>query len=370
MLESEFELVSQLAFSSLGVRQSIHGLRFEHWMPLPLFENHWNRVKHSINSSLNNIAAHASIKGPPVTVIYAFMNDIVVRLSQEVNNLESGNGSVRSGINFDPRSTLNAVSERAIESYFHLFHLLLCVATEQPSIVQDANQKIKNFLDGKTDKQSVPNLGHLLVMVLVADVQVTEELTKAIVKETITRNVVWMLDSRGANMPELSFMETDAISEYRLQKTFEAGRTSYRLLMIAHLMKGAVSTMTTTPSGQRKTLKQLSKEMFDRHGEPPLGAASHLADAVRRIQSVGAFPDLLANLGLTSTSASLFTNFLRQSLYDSVDKGYSQWALKQSQALGLRLKKEPQVGAAGVQPDHFGQRGFTFFPQRGGGGMR
>ena len=48
--------------------------------------------------------------------------------------------------------------------------------------------------------------------------------------EAITHNVVWMLDARGKNMPELSYMEPDDVSDFHLQKPFEAGKTSYRLL--------------------------------------------------------------------------------------------------------------------------------------------
>lgn len=35
-LQSEFDLISSSAFSKLHVRRSIHGLYFEHWLPLPL----------------------------------------------------------------------------------------------------------------------------------------------------------------------------------------------------------------------------------------------------------------------------------------------------------------------------------------------
>ncbi|KAK3707932.1 hypothetical protein LTR37_011784 [Vermiconidia calcicola] len=222
----------------------------------------------------------------------------------------------------------------------------------------------------KRDKKNVPNLGHLLVMLLISDTDVTDELTRAIVKEAITRNVVWMLDVRGQNMPELSFLETDASSDYRLQKTFDAGKTSYRLLMFANMMKRCVTT--TSADGQRKTLETLRDELFARHGGAPHGSVARLADAVRRIQKVSSFPDFLKAMGCQPMPAKPdFTAFLRRTVQESVEKGYSSWALTQEEALALRIRKEPEVGREqGMQPVHFSKRQFSFFPQAARGRRR
>lgn len=109
----------------------------------------------------------------------------------------------------------------------------------------------------------------------------------AIIKEAVTRNVVWMLDKRGAGMAELSYMEANQISEYRLQKTFEASKISYRLLMFFNLFR---NTVKRSSGASRKTLEQLRDEIFDARGAPPHGAATQLALDVRRLQNVNDFP--------------------------------------------------------------------------------
>lgn len=64
---------------------------------------------------------------------------------------------------------------------------------------------------------------------------------------------------------------------------------------------------------------------------------------------------------------SEFTAFLRRTLHESVDKGYSKWALTQEEALALRVMKdkEPDVGRPeDVLPAVRITYAYTFFPQQ------
>ncbi|KAI4284403.1 MAG: hypothetical protein L6R38_001456 [Xanthoria sp. 2 TBL-2021] len=150
-LSSEFDLLSHRAFYQHNIRKSIHGSFAD--------------------------ASHFS-------VLSHFLNDIVVSFSEEAERS-------------NPCSTLAHASEKAVESYFAIYHLLLCLAADNPSMFRKANNKVFHFLSGKTSKTTCPNLGHLLVATLISDRRLTENLSVAIIKEAILRNVVWMLDSKG-----------------------------------------------------------------------------------------------------------------------------------------------------------------------------
>lgn len=80
-IQSEFDLISQQAVFHQKVRRSVQGVHFEHWLPLPLSETHWRRVKGMADDALTNIGNAAAVQGPVVTVLYTFMNDVVVKLS-------------------------------------------------------------------------------------------------------------------------------------------------------------------------------------------------------------------------------------------------------------------------------------------------
>ncbi|KZL79048.1 ubiquitin-conjugating enzyme family protein [Colletotrichum incanum] len=343
-IESEFDLVSLFAYQDLSVRLSIHHIGFEHWLPLPLSRRHWRSVEEHVPRVMRSLAraiALPSTNNSAVGVLAAFMNDIVVRLNQ----VEARTPSRRSSYaRYDDmgaagKSTLRHASEKAIESYFHLFHLLLCLATSNAQLITDANSKIRRFMGGETSKVSCPNLGHLLVYLLISDAEITEEMRKAIITEAITRNVVWMLDKRGSNMPELSYMEPDRVSGYRLKKTFEANRTSYRLLMFSELFR-----RIARPS-REKTLVQVRDELFDRHGAPPPGSALQLSSEVRRLHDIDNFPHFFREMGIVNTpTAERFTRVLRDCVRGSMHRGYSVWGLPAATALALRRQVEPNVG--------------------------
>ncbi|KAE8450364.1 hypothetical protein EG329_006438 [Mollisiaceae sp. DMI_Dod_QoI] len=362
-IESEFDLLSYEGFHTHKIRRSVQGREFYYWIPLPISHGHWRNVRPDINASLRKVANAASMGNvKPVQVIYHFMNDVVVKLNEQTSQATSRNPHYP--YEEIPKSTLTHASEKAIESYFHLFHLLLCLATEDPSIVHDANTTLLAFTRGSTSKTSCPNLGHLLVAALISTIEISDAMLKSIIKETITRNVVWMLDSRGASMPELAYLEPSAISHYRLQQTFDASKTSYRLLMFLNLFR------RTAVGSPRKPLPQLRDEAFERHGAPPRGSARGLADSIKRIHQVKCFPEFLQAMGIGKPSAEWFTGFLRECVRASAEKGYSRMPLSQGQALGLRLLKEPDVE---VQEGLEAVRGLdcrtpSFFPAKGGVG--
>lgn len=356
-LESEFDLISQAAFEKFAVRQSIQGLRFEHWLPLPLSHRHWRSVSADAQASLTQLANAAREPNKSTyntEVILNFMNHIVVKLSREAE--QSWGDQVR--------STLTHASEKAVEVYFSIFHLLLCLATEHDQIVRDVNRRLQSFLAGNTSKEACPNLGYLLISVLVSDQGLTQELTLAIIKEAILRNVVWMLDGKGAAKAELSYLEPSDISEYRLQRTFEASKISYRLLMFLALF---CRTARGTPP---KPISALRDELFDTHGAPPGGTAESMAAAIRNIRTVNSWPVFFQVMGLQETPGKeTFCSFLKRTIGDSVQMGYSCQPITQAQALAIRQIREPGVEIAEglvASKEAMAPVGIIFFPGKQG----
>ena len=133
--ESEFDLLSLEDFKEFKVRRSVQGLLFQYWLPLPISWRHFQSVKDEAKESLLELASAAELPSPtPVDLIYSFMNNVIVKLSQQAS--KSTDRPAYSYAREEPASTLKLASEKAIESYFHLFHLLLCLATENDVIVR------------------------------------------------------------------------------------------------------------------------------------------------------------------------------------------------------------------------------------------
>ncbi|KAJ4292014.1 protein polyubiquitination [Kalmusia sp. IMI 367209] len=329
VLRSEFELLSDEAYNLFHVRKSIQGVNFEKWLPLPLSHRHWKSVRQNADHAMEGLRVAAKlVEKDKVVVLYHFMNTIVVQFSDDAD---------RSLKQPDTRSTLSHVSEKAVEAYFALFHLLLCFATEKPGVIDHANRMVARFLAGPRTKAYFPDLGHLLVAALISDTGLTQDLIFHIIKEAILRNVVWMLDSQGAAMAELAYLEPNAISDYRLYKTFVASRTSYRLLMFLRLFSSAARA-------PGKSLIQLRDELFDTHGAPPPGISADMARKIRAIHAIDSFPKFLTAMGITKIPTKQeFTSFLRRTIGDSIDAGYSCMPMSQSQLYMIRKMWEPMV---------------------------
>jgi len=356
---SEFDLLSQEGFSTHKIRRSVHGVPFQFFLPLPLSRGHWNLVRDDVRVSLSTLLSAANLgTRPPVEVIHHFMNDIIVKLNTHAS--QTTTRSPYYPFEETATGTMNQASEKAIESYFHCFHLLLCMAVDQPAIVKAANDLLRGFSQGKNSKTDCPNVGTLLVAALVSDIEMSPSLIKSIIKETVTRNVVWMLNPKHQNMPELAYLEPSAVSNYRLQKTFDAGKTSYRLLMFLNLFR------KTAVGNPRKPLAQLRDEAFERHGAPPRGSAKRLSESIKRIRTISNFPEFLAAMDIEKISAAWFTNFLRECVEASMKKGYSRMPFSQGHALTLRQQKEPGVEVAdGVYAlGHVDLSRVNFFPDK------
>lgn len=361
-VSSEFDLLSFEAFQHHRVRRSVQGIYFQHWLPLPLSRRHWQSVKPLVEPSLKVLANAARLpSGPNSDIVYAFMTNIVVKLSTTFDRTWTSRSSIK--------STLRHASEKAIESYFSLFHLLLCLAVAHPEIVKEANDRVKEFEIGHTSKEDCPNLGHLLTLTLISDQGLTPSLSLAIIREAVIRNVVWMLDKKGANMPELSYIEPTPTSAFRMQRTFEGSKTSYRILMFQALF-AKIARPTNTP------ISTICDEIFDRHGAPPFGTAELLAKDIRHLRSINSFPDFFGvmNVEYDPTSTG-FAGFLKESIMLSVEKGYSTLPIKQGKALGIRKLEEPGVECVkGVVADDAyaagPRRELSFFPGKGKKGKK
>jgi hypothetical protein len=242
---------------------------------------------------------------------------------------------------------------------------LLCLATEDPSITQAANRGIEKFINGATSKTDCPNLGYFLVTALISDEDISQSVLKSIIEETITRNVVWMLDKRGSGRAELAYLEPDAISHYRLKETFKAGLTSYRILIFLNLFR------TTAVGNPLKPLTDLRDEAFVRHGAPPRGSAKGLTDSIKRIHGVDNFVAFFAEMGMPKPCPQNFTSLLRKSIESSVSKGYSKMPFSQSHALYLRQRLEPGMGRPNdLIPIKCVADAYSFFPQESKAGVR
>ncbi|KAK7048446.1 ubiquitin-CONJUGAT-2 domain-containing protein [Favolaschia claudopus] len=243
ILSSDFDWLSQRAFTDYGIRKSVQKRDFTFFLPLAFSREHFTRVHPQIWKHLEEIdsAVQKAAKGTEqpqrsqrhevVAVVYRMMTNIVVSLMKSCDTAYS------SGRRGAPNPRIVHASEKAVVAYCHLFHLVISLCRTDPQILDDATTCLRNFIEHETArmKTEVPDLGELIVLFMLvsccppvgsAPPITWEQLAWPFLEEVLIRNSRWILK----DTPCLEIME-EGPSEYRLAETLLRSKTSLRLVM-------------------------------------------------------------------------------------------------------------------------------------------
>lgn len=333
-LSSDFDWLSMEAFDDFNVRNSIEKRQFSYFLPLAFSRAHFSRAHKEIWKRLTAIDAglrkaeadlHRKTKrpsnrrlGPPVKshhvvdVVYRMMNNIVVSLMKSCDDTIHGHSS--------KAPTLMHASERAVVSYCHLFHLLIRLCETTPAILQDANYKVRRFIDRPETrvKARTPDMGELIVLVMLVLIlpiknqqPITwENLCGKFLEEAITRNVRWVL----LESPELEIMESGA-SNYRLNKTFANSKTSLRLIMFQ--MTFLKSFIHMYSSGIAR--------LDANYGFPDKELPEQMVSEIKAIYQVDTWPKFFQRINYARGpvfSKASFSQMLRDTVKKSAERKY------------------------------------------------
>ncbi|MBE7180767.1 MAG: hypothetical protein INR71_06090 [Terriglobus roseus] len=202
--------------------------------------------------------------------------DIVVRL------MESCGDSYRNTTS--NKETILFASERAIGDYLSICHLLASIAACSPDVKAAVDQKLVSFIDDppKRHKQFTPNLGELLVLLAATENVQPMALIRPLLREALTRGVVWSIDPvQGRGFGGLALLEKDPVCEWRLASTFEAQKTSLRLLCFQLTFYRKVAAL--------RDEGRLDIGLNARYGLAPPSLATELVRSIRSIFALDNF---------------------------------------------------------------------------------
>ncbi|CAG8449547.1 14768_t:CDS:2 [Funneliformis mosseae] len=319
---SEFDLFSYESFKNHNLRQGIWGDHFTHFLPVALNKFHFKRALPIIQSTLMELREERGKPWNPSIIlktIPGLMNTMVVALMKACDDRSS-------------RSKVLKASEKALQGYCLLLHLLLKLSKVFPQIITEAEKKINAFMhpDRKNRlKTSTPNLGEFMIYLLLTKNIPWSRFVACFLEELLSRNVVWFLN--GA--PELAFLEkSDYISKYRLEKTFSLSGTSLRLVMfqVAFL----------------KMMRGKEVEMDRKYGYPSDEMSTSLLSLIKVIYAAktwNIFFDMV-NFPLPKTNwESKVCDRLINAVKDSEKSGYHQNPYTNDELFHLRKKKESTI---------------------------
>ncbi|KAH7105898.1 hypothetical protein BKA62DRAFT_344013 [Auriculariales sp. MPI-PUGE-AT-0066] len=381
-LESSFDWLSREAWVDLNIRMGIRRETFTHWLPLAIHDGHFTRARKEIVIRLKAIE-HGLVLGPGkggagrrdpsidgYRALCSFANEIVVRLmktADEVltapepprpaeNDWSTVGGctcpscSARRGpqttkvISQSPAGTLLHASEKALCDFISVIHLAVSLAASNPAIARDAARAVHRFIryPNSRHKDTTPDLGELLVqLVLCSDVD-WDDLRGPFLQQSFTRSVVWMLDQQqGRGLAGLACMEGESVSEWRLKTTFDASKTSLRLLMFQHAFLSQLPLLCTEVlPGARITPLDLKNGLDARYGLPPRDMPSRLVQSIKDIYAVNNYASFAVRLGMKAPGKQWMTQYLRERVQESAQSGYHRNPVPASTLLHARLKQD------------------------------
>ena len=124
-------------------------------------------------------------------------------------------------VEFASQAEEGKLSDSALVGFSRFHHMLLYLALEFPSIRDEANFRVEEFVNHSISRNKVvtKDLGRLLVYLLLCNRTWDSDFREAFLEETLCRQVNWIVKEHLH--PELLVLETDAVSVYRLVTTFK-----------------------------------------------------------------------------------------------------------------------------------------------------
>jgi hypothetical protein len=155
-------------------------------------------------------------------------------------------------------------SEKALLGYCTYHHILLHLVHEFPEIQERVDYLLSTFMQHESGRVKLvtPDLGETLVYLSIASEITWEKIAPCFLREFFDRTVMWTLDYRHGNHGELAYLEADEVSQYRLDTTLEATRTSCRLLMFQ------IFFLRYVGKPQGASLSSILKDYHNSYGHP------------------------------------------------------------------------------------------------------
>lgn len=182
------------------------------------------------------------------------------------------------------KETILFASERAIGHYLSICHLLASIAASSSEVKAAVDRQLLSFIDdpAKRHKRFTPNLGELLVLLAATENVDAVDLIRPLLREALTRSVAWSIDPvQGRGVGGLALLEKDAICEWRLAATFEAQKTSLRLLCFQFTFYRKVVDLRCDG--------RLDVGLDSRFGLAPPAMATEIVQSIRTIFAIDNF---------------------------------------------------------------------------------
>ena len=310
------DLLSLTSFGQEKVRQSAFQEHFTHWIPLVIDHDHWSRSKFVARECLAMMYdSQWKFRRTPLQFQPAMVLEVLPKI---LNTLVVG---VMGGDMY--------ASVAALEGYLAFSHMLLSFAKDLPLVEKLVSDKIEHFLESEQgrNKRACPSLGDLITMLIVSDKISFDDFIRMYLDEMFDRNAKWCL----AATPTLADVtldfkfkggNADAVSTKRLKKTFEACKTSIKLVCFHK----AFFSLIRPASEKNLTADRIRRRLNAQMGRPTPKMEKELMIGVKKILAIKDWGGMFECLELDTPTDAYLSQWLRRAVVNSGRRGYHRQA--------------------------------------------
>ncbi|CAF4831673.1 unnamed protein product [Rotaria sp. Silwood1] len=275
--------------------RSVTGRDYNHWLPIYINENHFEKGKIIIQNSISVIhygTARGSVKydftpSIALSVLTALMNKSAVQLF---------NGQM-----FE--------SKYAIEAYCHFLRLLMHFIDIYPELDRKINERIEDFTRKLCyrNKNTIPDIGEFLIQIALSSKYELSEIRKYVYEEYFARQIFWiqrnsliknLLDIQSGDLPDI----------------FKSAKVSNHLLVFNLEM-----AQTFIFSGVKKFLDAA-------YGYPPPVIVENFQQRLKAIKAIDKYSEFIQAIKLDNMikSSDDVIDLIKRSIHISNEQGYTR----------------------------------------------
>jgi len=304
-INTPLDMLSHDVFLKEGVRKSVWGHTFQHWIPVFINKGHGNMKL--FEKCVQKVYANTPTKSLPVpdqclNLMCTLMNTMIVEMMKGISH----------------------ASIKALYGYCYFHRWLIEIVEQNPTKLRDIQLQVSNFINREScrTKANCPNIGEFLPLLSVLGPSglTWDSVKSGVVHETSVRNALWCVKKN----PRLARTFPND-SSYRLKDSWEANAVSCKLIMFHVFFLRNVIEL----EHKGRSLQEIARLYDVNFGCPPKSQVTgkSLEDVLQReifkIQKVSSFKSYFAYIGVTNLNSDEdIAEYLRGCMRTSEFRGY------------------------------------------------
>eukprot|EP01083_Nonionella_stella_P178504 630770_1 len=283
--------------NKLNIQIDSKHIEYTHFLPLIINEEHGKRINKLLLQQIAGITSGRGFRAERALFVMAsLLNSVIKRLHKKLCSISD-----------------------SLTLWCHLHHILLFLCSKFPGMQSAADARIRRlFVVQKEKLSSVPDLGILIVYLLISEPYTWHTIRRLYVEESLSRDCK-KLFANGANAEIKNKLDEEGCSdEERLDIMYDASKDSRSLTRLLV----AFTVMKQTQSNDTLSIQEQLKQYNLRHGSPATHCVSEIEDKADQIGKSTQWTQYFSGMVVVAPPTKVLSSLLRRCFIQGAQSGY------------------------------------------------